>query len=165
MHPLGPNYFNFMQFLEKFGKIVCWCPLSGEFAPPSHTNPAHATENTINHHNHLHTQPVNIPFNWLLLDTIGYLAAMQFMKEGNMEPYFFHVLLQKELPSGYTCYSSRGSGLLAIFSEGHNSKIIINGPLHCNLNFLFQMFDCHLRLVKFIPLQACKKISQTLIWK
>ena len=25
--PGGPNSFNFMQFLGKFGKIVCWCPL------------------------------------------------------------------------------------------------------------------------------------------
>ena len=25
----GPNSFNFMQFLEKFGKIVCWRPLEG----------------------------------------------------------------------------------------------------------------------------------------
>ena len=23
---VGPNSFNFMQFLGKFGKIVCWCP-------------------------------------------------------------------------------------------------------------------------------------------
>ena len=25
--PQGPNSFNFMQFLGKFGKIVCWRPL------------------------------------------------------------------------------------------------------------------------------------------
>ena len=24
--PVGPNSFNFMQFLGKFGKIVYWCP-------------------------------------------------------------------------------------------------------------------------------------------
>ena len=24
--PGGPNSFNFMQFLGKFGKIVCWYP-------------------------------------------------------------------------------------------------------------------------------------------
>ena len=27
--PPGPNSFNFMQFLGKFGKIVCWRPLEG----------------------------------------------------------------------------------------------------------------------------------------
>ena len=27
--PWGPNSFNFVQFLGKFGKIVCWCPLEG----------------------------------------------------------------------------------------------------------------------------------------
>ena len=25
--PEGPNYFNFMQFLGNFGKILCWRPL------------------------------------------------------------------------------------------------------------------------------------------
>ena len=37
----GPNSFNFMQFLRKFGKIVCWChppeswrPLLGEILVP-----------------------------------------------------------------------------------------------------------------------------------
>ena len=29
----GPNSFNFMQFLGKFGKIVCWRPPPGELAP------------------------------------------------------------------------------------------------------------------------------------
>ena len=38
--PLGPNSFNFMQFLGKFGKIVCWrppeswCPHLGEILDP-----------------------------------------------------------------------------------------------------------------------------------
>ena len=27
--PPGPNSFNFMQFLGKFGKIICWRPLEG----------------------------------------------------------------------------------------------------------------------------------------
>ena len=27
--PQGPNSFNFVQFLGKFGKIVCWHPLEG----------------------------------------------------------------------------------------------------------------------------------------
>ena len=31
--PRGPNSFNFMQFLEKFGKIVCWHPPPGELVP------------------------------------------------------------------------------------------------------------------------------------
>ena len=46
--PPGPNSFNFMQFLGKFGKFVCWrpprgswCPLLGEILDPplviSHT--------------------------------------------------------------------------------------------------------------------------------
>ena len=39
----GPNSFNFMQFLGKFGKIVCWRP-PGELAPPPRGNPGSATE-------------------------------------------------------------------------------------------------------------------------
>ena len=30
----GPNSFDFMQFLGKFGKIVCCRPPPGELAPP-----------------------------------------------------------------------------------------------------------------------------------
>ena len=40
--PGDPNSFNFMQFLGKFGKIVCWCP-PGELAPPPRGNPGSAT--------------------------------------------------------------------------------------------------------------------------
>ena len=29
----GPNSFNFMQFLGKFGKIVCWRPPLGSWRP------------------------------------------------------------------------------------------------------------------------------------
>ena len=38
--PRGPNYFNFMQFLGNFGKIICWRPpgswrpLLGEILDP-----------------------------------------------------------------------------------------------------------------------------------
>ena len=31
--PWGPNSFNFMQFLGKFGKIVCWRPPLGSWRP------------------------------------------------------------------------------------------------------------------------------------
>ena len=31
--PGGPNFFNFMQFLGKYGKIVCWRPPLGVGAP------------------------------------------------------------------------------------------------------------------------------------
>ena len=41
--PGGPNCFNFMHFLGKFGKIVCWCP-PGELAPPPRGNPGSATD-------------------------------------------------------------------------------------------------------------------------
>ena len=41
--PGGPNSFNFMQFLGKFGKIVCWRPPPGELAPPPRGNPGSAT--------------------------------------------------------------------------------------------------------------------------
>ena len=34
MRPPDPNSFNFMQFLGKIGKIVCWCPLLGEILDP-----------------------------------------------------------------------------------------------------------------------------------
>ena len=40
--PGGPNSFNFMQFLGKFGKIVCWRP-PGDLAPPPRGNPGSAT--------------------------------------------------------------------------------------------------------------------------
>ena len=40
----GPDSFNFMQFLGKFGKIICWrSPLPGELAPPPRGNPGSAT--------------------------------------------------------------------------------------------------------------------------
>ena len=42
--PRGPNSFNFVQFLGKFGKIVCWRP-PGELAPPPRGNPGSATVN------------------------------------------------------------------------------------------------------------------------
>ena len=32
--PGGSNSFNFIQFLGKFGKIVCWRPPRGVGAPP-----------------------------------------------------------------------------------------------------------------------------------
>ena len=41
--PRGPNSFNFMQFLGKFGKIVCWRP-PGELAPPPQGNPRSAAD-------------------------------------------------------------------------------------------------------------------------
>ena len=41
--PGGPNSFNFMQLLGKFGKIVCWRPPPGELAPPTQGNPGSAT--------------------------------------------------------------------------------------------------------------------------
>ena len=41
--PGGPNSFNFMQFLGKFDKLVCWHP-PGELAPPPRGNPGSATE-------------------------------------------------------------------------------------------------------------------------
>ena len=40
--PLGPNSFNFMQFLGNFGKIVCW-RTPGEFGSPPRENPGSAT--------------------------------------------------------------------------------------------------------------------------
>ena len=40
--PRGPNSFNFMQFLGKYGKIVCWRP-PGELAPPPQGNPGSVT--------------------------------------------------------------------------------------------------------------------------
>ena len=39
----GPNSFDFMQFLGKCGKIVCWCP-PGQLAPPPRGNPGSATD-------------------------------------------------------------------------------------------------------------------------
>ena len=40
--PPRPNSFNFMQFLGRFGRIVCWPP-PGELAPPPRGNPGSAT--------------------------------------------------------------------------------------------------------------------------
>ena len=45
--PGGPNSFNFMQFLGKFGKIICWRP-PGELAPPPRGNPGSATAEPCN---------------------------------------------------------------------------------------------------------------------
>ena len=39
----GPNSFNFMQFLGKFGKIVCWRPPPRELVPPPRGNPSSFT--------------------------------------------------------------------------------------------------------------------------
>ena len=39
--PPGPNSFNFMHVLGKFGKIICWCPR--RLAPPPQGNPGSAT--------------------------------------------------------------------------------------------------------------------------
>ena len=44
--PGGPNSFNFMQFLGKFGKIVCWRP-PGELASPPQGNPGSATAKSL----------------------------------------------------------------------------------------------------------------------
>ena len=42
--PRGPNFFNSMQFLGNFGKIVCWCPpLLGGLTLPPRGNPGSAT--------------------------------------------------------------------------------------------------------------------------
>ena len=41
--PRGPNSFNFMQFLGKFIKFVCWRPPPGELMPPPRGNPGSAT--------------------------------------------------------------------------------------------------------------------------
>ena len=40
--PGDPNSFNFMQFLGKIDKFVCWCP-PGELVPPPRGNPGSAT--------------------------------------------------------------------------------------------------------------------------
>ena len=45
--PGGPNSFNFMHFLGKFGKIVCWRPPPGELAPPPRGIPRSATVNNF----------------------------------------------------------------------------------------------------------------------
>ena len=41
--PGGPYSFKSMQFLGKFGKIVCWRSPPGELAPPPWGNPGSAT--------------------------------------------------------------------------------------------------------------------------
>ena len=41
--PGGPNSFKFMQFWGKFGKIVCWRPLPGEFVAPPQGNSGSVT--------------------------------------------------------------------------------------------------------------------------
>ena len=40
--PWGPNSFNFMHFLGKFGKFVCWRPHPRELVPPPRGNPGSA---------------------------------------------------------------------------------------------------------------------------
>ena len=41
--PGGPNSFNFMQFLRKFGKNLMLVPPPGELVPPHRTNPGSDT--------------------------------------------------------------------------------------------------------------------------
>ena len=41
--PWGSEFFQFMQFSGKFGKIVCWHPPPGELAPPPRGNPGSVT--------------------------------------------------------------------------------------------------------------------------
>ena len=41
--PCAAHSLNFMQFLGKFGKFVCWRPPPGELAPPPRGNPGSAT--------------------------------------------------------------------------------------------------------------------------
>ena len=41
--PGGPNSFNFVQFLGKFGKIVCLCAHPESWRPPPRGNPGSAT--------------------------------------------------------------------------------------------------------------------------
>ena len=45
----GPNSFNFMQFLGKYGKIVCWHP-PGRLVPPPRRNPGSATDSGCGEH-------------------------------------------------------------------------------------------------------------------
>ena len=45
---VDPNSFNFMQFLGKFCKIVCWHPPGG-LAPPPQGGPASATARVLNY--------------------------------------------------------------------------------------------------------------------
>ena len=54
--PRGPNSFNFMQFLGKFGEIVCWRP-PGKLGPPPRGNPGSGSDNDhrnyfLYHQNH-----------------------------------------------------------------------------------------------------------------
>ena len=42
--PGGPNSFNFMQFLGKFGKIICWRPPPESWRPLLGNNPGSATD-------------------------------------------------------------------------------------------------------------------------
>ena len=51
MHPPGPNYLNFMQYLGKFGKIVCWHPPRELLSPPQ-GNPRSATEDGYDNSDH-----------------------------------------------------------------------------------------------------------------
>ena len=49
MRPRGPNSFNFMQFLRKYGKILCWHPPAEELAPPPRGNPGSVTAKYLPH--------------------------------------------------------------------------------------------------------------------
>ena len=44
--PSGSKFFNFMQYLEKFCKIICWRPPRG-LAPPPRGNPGSATDQCV----------------------------------------------------------------------------------------------------------------------
>ena len=65
--PGGPNSFNFMQFLGKFGKIVCWHP-PGELVPLPWGNPGSATGGHGGHGTTAHAVKDDEPENLILPD-------------------------------------------------------------------------------------------------
>ena len=44
------NLLNFMQFFDKSGKFVCWCPPPGRLAPPTPGNPGSAPDGSFSLH-------------------------------------------------------------------------------------------------------------------
>ena len=111
--PWGPNSFNLMQFLGKFGKIVCWRPPPGELAPPPRGSRGSATG-------------ICIP---VLRDSTGYFQTKTFSVFSAWQrtarvfyPYFQGFMESRSLLVVYV-FTSPDSLRGPPWNEGHRPKV------------------------------------------
>ena len=70
--PRGPNSFNFIQFLGKFGKTVC-CPPPGEILDPPVHKSCHANSKAHATAQHEIHASCNVPLTVLITCNVGHL--------------------------------------------------------------------------------------------